>query len=66
MSNPGISKAEFAADSPLEGDGFEISGTGENGLTGGGNGIRTLGPPVPGGRLERAQRTEDGRWALFA
>jgi hypothetical protein len=34
------------------------------GLTGGGNGIRTLGPPVPGGRLERAQRTEDGRWAV--
>ena len=26
-----------------------------------GTGIRTLGPPVPGGRLERAQRTEDGR-----
>jgi hypothetical protein len=25
MSNPGISKIEFAADSPLEGDGFEPS-----------------------------------------
>jgi hypothetical protein len=25
MSNPGISKIEFAADSPLEGTGFELS-----------------------------------------
>ena len=35
-------------------------------LLAGGNGIRTLGPPVPVDRLERTQRTEDDRWALFA